>query len=114
VKYLLYACVAILLITSLSLALVVKGTQQANQELRQQLITEEQRYNRLKQTIAEEKVVIVDAEERTRHADMLATQCRLELDSKIADAEEARECEDRVSRGLGVIETLTKNSTMKN
>lgn len=132
VKYLLYACVAILLITSLSLAMVVKGTQQANQELRQQLITEEQRYNRLKQTIAEEKVVIVDAEERTRQADMLATQCRLELDSKIADAEEARqkvqeldvlvnqakeearECEDRVSRSLGVIETLTKNSTMKN
>ncbi len=128
VKFLLYACVAILLITCASLAMVVKGAQHANHELRQQLLAEEQRYNRLKQTSAEEKVVIVDAEERARLAEQSATNCRLELHGKSADAEEAgqkvqeldlllkqakeeaRKCEDRVSRGLGVIDTLTRSS----
>lgn len=123
VKFLLYACVTILLITCVSLAMVVKGAQHANHELRQQLLMEEQRYNRLKQLSAEEKVVIVDAEEKVRQADRLAATCRLELLVKIADAEEAeqkaqeldslvkqakeeaRMCEDRVSRSLGVIDS---------
>ena len=127
VKFLLYACLAVLLVTCVSLSIVVKGSQRASQELRQQLLAEQLRYNRLKQTSAEEKVVIVDAEEKVRQAERLAASCRLELQVKTTDAEEAEQnvrnlesvvtqakeeaqaCEDRVSRGLGVIDKLTNS-----
>ena len=123
-KVLLYVCLLVLLVTCVSMALVIKGAQHANHELQQQLVAEQQRYNRLKQSIAEEKVVIVDAEQRTKEVERSLTMCELELKLKTEEVEEAEEdhraldivvddlkkqlqaSTDRISRGVGVIDGL--------
>ena len=124
-KLLLYACLFVLLVTSVALTVALKGAQHANHELQQQILVEQHRYNRLKQEVAEEKVVIVDAEQKTVQAERLLTACQLELKVKSEEFEEAddsirelnalveklkedaRISAERVSRGVDVIDKLT-------
>ena len=84
------------------MATVIKGAQHANHELGLQLQAEQEKYARLKQSIAEEKVVIVDAEEKYRKCQEEKRFCDAELKSCEEDSEATRlELEGRLGMAEG-------------
>ena len=98
------------------MATLIKGAQHANHELTLQLEAERQKYVRLKQSIAEEKVVIVDAEEKATKCLEEKKECEFELKTCEKDAEADRKVlEDelevarrKVDDGLGEIDGIAR------
>jgi SMC interacting uncharacterized protein involved in chromosome segregation len=117
---------AVLLVSCVSMAVVIKGAQHANHELQLQLHAEQMRMNRLKQSVAEEKVVIVEAEEKAKRLDKELAVCRFELEDATRDADDTskelqgtiaeleeslKECTGRVKGAVDRIDTLLAANT---
>jgi cell division protein FtsB len=80
------AC-AVLLTTCVSLSLLVRGAKHANHELQLELEAQRNQMDRLKQSIAEEKVVIVDSEEKSKRLGLEVETCQQELAFMTGDAQ---------------------------